>query len=215
MTLWDIRIEDTGEIREGLSIAELRDLLSVRRVLATDWARPDPIWPWRQLSTWDEFSDITHAQRRRRKVRDDADEEMDMTPMIDVTFLLLIFFMITASFELQKGLSFPPEKTKDPQSSQQQAPGLADLQRDRLVLKLGRDDSFRLLDENQVAGDVIAPDDLVDRLRQKSQQSKKHQLLILPHDFASHEALVLAIDASARAGITQVSVADILDTDGS
>ena len=29
-------------------------------------------------------------------------EEMDLTPMVDVTFLLLIFFMITASFNLQK-----------------------------------------------------------------------------------------------------------------
>lgn len=34
-------------------------------------------------------------------------EEMDLTPMVDVTFLLLIFFMITASFTLQKKMEMP------------------------------------------------------------------------------------------------------------
>ena len=32
------------------------------------------------------------------------DSGLDMTPMVDVTFLLLIFFMITASFSMQKSL---------------------------------------------------------------------------------------------------------------
>ena len=32
------------------------------------------------------------------------EEELDMTPMVDVTFLLLIFFMVTASFSLQKSI---------------------------------------------------------------------------------------------------------------
>lgn len=35
------------------------------------------------------------------------DTEMDMTPMVDVTFLLLIFFMVTAAFTLQKSLQVP------------------------------------------------------------------------------------------------------------
>ena len=35
------------------------------------------------------------------------EEEMDMTPMVDVTFLLLIFFMVTAAFSLQKSIKMP------------------------------------------------------------------------------------------------------------
>ena len=40
--------------------------------------------------------------------------EMDMTPMVDVTFLLLIFFMVTASFQLQKSIEMPRQQTDAP-----------------------------------------------------------------------------------------------------
>ena len=38
--------------------------------------------------------------RKRKKIKDDGDDscQLEMTPMIDVVFLLLIFFMTTASF---------------------------------------------------------------------------------------------------------------------
>ncbi len=38
------------------------------------------------------------------------DEEMDITPMIDVTFLLLIFFMVTSNMEKSATLAIPPAK---------------------------------------------------------------------------------------------------------
>jgi biopolymer transport protein ExbD/ribosomal protein S27E len=47
-----------------------------------------------------------------------SDGELDMTPMVDVTFLLLIFFMITAAFSLQKSLESPRQQS-DQASSQQ------------------------------------------------------------------------------------------------
>jgi len=40
-------------------------------------------------------------------------EEMDLTPMVDVTFLLLIFFMITAAFNLQKSMASRPATSDD------------------------------------------------------------------------------------------------------
>lgn len=62
-----------------------------------------------------------------------AAEDVDMTPMIDVTFLLLIFFMVTGLNE-QTGIELPPAKFGKGVSEQQatiitladrQAPGMA------------------------------------------------------------------------------------------
>ncbi len=50
-----------------------------------------------------------------RKKRDEA--ELDMTPMVDVTFLLLIFFMVTASFSLQKSIAMPRSQSDQPSTN--------------------------------------------------------------------------------------------------
>ena len=50
--------------------------------------------------------------------RDEPDfEEMDLTPMVDVTFLLLIFFMVTAAFSLQKSIEMPRQQTDAPSTT--------------------------------------------------------------------------------------------------
>ena len=101
---WDIRHDSSGVIHEGLERETVRELLSTRQLVVTDWARPAPSWPWHQLATIDDFCDIAHSQRRRRKQETAEDEEeMDMTPMIDVTFLLLIFFIVTLKFKTLEG----------------------------------------------------------------------------------------------------------------
>jgi hypothetical protein len=42
------------------------------------------------------------------------DPELDMTPMVDVVFQLLIFFMLTAAFALQKSLTLPKPADDQP-----------------------------------------------------------------------------------------------------
>ncbi len=45
------------------------------------------------------------------KKKDKPEEaELDITPMIDVTFLLLIFFMVTSTMDQQKQINVPPAK---------------------------------------------------------------------------------------------------------
>ncbi len=42
--------------------------------------------------------------RRRRGGRGDDEAEVDLTPMLDVVFIMLIFFIVTASFIKEVGL---------------------------------------------------------------------------------------------------------------
>ena len=41
---------------------------------------------------------------RRRRVREDEESEVNLTPMLDVVFIMLIFFIVTASFVKEAGI---------------------------------------------------------------------------------------------------------------
>jgi serine/threonine protein kinase/biopolymer transport protein ExbD len=69
-------------------------------------ARPKKVI--QHLPSWDDDDDEEPPRRKRMEA-----DELDLTPMVDVTFLLLIFFMITASFTMQKCFDVPPGNTKD------------------------------------------------------------------------------------------------------
>ena len=55
------------------------------------------------------------------KRRTDQDEnEIDMTPMLDVVFIMLIFFIVTASFvnEVGLGVNSPPTTDQPPPNTE-------------------------------------------------------------------------------------------------
>ena len=65
--------------------------------------------PWVSLPSWNESEDDDIGIGRHRP----DFETMDLTPMVDVTFLLLIFFMITAAFDLQKKFDVNAAQNED------------------------------------------------------------------------------------------------------
>jgi biopolymer transport protein ExbD len=57
-------------------------------------------------------------RRRRNKTSDEA--EVDMTPMLDIVFIMLIFFIVTATFLDERGIDLtqpppPPDDLPDTQ----------------------------------------------------------------------------------------------------
>jgi biopolymer transport protein ExbD len=58
----------------------------------------------------DEFADVPHSgtMKARRALED---TEMDITPMIDITFLLLIFFIVASKMDEAANVPLPPAKT--------------------------------------------------------------------------------------------------------
>lgn len=123
------------------------------------------------------------------------DEEMDLTPMVDVTFLLLVFFMITASFSIQKTLEVPP-----PNPDQQGA---------------SRSETIKDMEENSVlvhidSRNIISVDDvpLADptRLADVMRSSRMSEVLITAHENSMHDMLVKVIDASNEVGMQKIRV---------
>lgn len=208
--LWNLRQRGSDRVLGSLTTEQVRTAIYQGRLQGEDGALRTGQSDWQQLAVIDEFEAVVAGTEQRRRVPPaPEDEGIDMTPMIDVTFLLLIFFMITASFHLQKGLDFPPGETEDASESVA-AVGPAALA-NRIVLEIGIGDEFFMKDiANDSRSSQIPPEELIQRLREESLQKREDQLMIVPHELASNEAVVLAIDSAAQAGILKVSVADIV-----
>lgn len=126
-----------------------------------------------------------------------AEEEMDLTPMVDMTFLLLIFFMITASFQIQKSLEMPnPGNDK---KGAAQAVTLDSLEDKSVMVSV--DERNRVFVEDRPVADVSQ---LANVLSRTIRTTRKNELLITADEQAYHETVVRVIDAAQEAGAQKI-----------
>lgn len=136
--------------------------------------------------------------------------EMDMTPMVDVTFLLLIFFMVTASFTMQESLNIPKPESDEPST---QAQSIQDFQ-DNPEYVVVRVDAYNTYHVSTAAwpDEIEAPSEqeLLVKLRQAragdAQGNIPSKLLVIANIEALHERVVTAIDAGNDVGMDEVQL---------
>ena len=123
-------------------------------------------------------------------------EEMDLTPMVDVTFLLLIFFMITASFTLQKSMQVPPPDPDNAASPQQRED---DMQEESIMVEIDANNEIRI-------GDIVCEsfEDVVDAIEQKMGEEGKTAILLEAQPESTHEKSVLVFDAAQAAKVQAI-----------
>jgi biopolymer transport protein ExbD len=133
--------------------------------------------------------------------RERVDDEMDLTPMVDVVFQLLIFFMVTASFSLQKSLEMPvPDPDK--QGAAQSLQPLEDMQDTSVIVEI--DDRDNVLVDDEPLGDIgRLPDALRDRMRRE----QKSELVLTASANATHRTVVAVIDAANEVGMQRIRMA--------
>ncbi|MGL4593722.1 MAG: ExbD/TolR family protein [Thermoguttaceae bacterium] len=127
--------------------------------------------------------------------------EMDMTPMVDVVFLLLIFFMITASFGMQKAIEIPDS---DANSSAQQVRVPENDETNCISIEITSTDDILIEGET-----VSTLQELISILRDyKYQQSNRRTQTaqIAAASEASHGMVVRVIDAISATGIETVKI---------
>lgn len=157
---------------------------------------------------------VEREQRARATARDEADGEglalrrarielgqMDLTPMVDVTFLLLIFFMITASFSLQKAIPFPPPEP-DERGAVQTIVDEQQLLETSIEIEID-ERNVVYLDDVQLADS----DNLVDALLDRMRADQKTELLLKADAAALHETVVSVVDAANEAGMQKIRLA--------
>ena len=135
------------------------------------------------------------------------DDGLDMTPMVDVTFLLLIFFMVTAAFALQKSIRIP---TPDPSESSTQSRTVEELEQDDdyIIVRVDKDNTVWVND-----AEARSELDLLAKLKdarsggEATTSSGPSKLLVMASGDARHETVVMCLDMGTAAGIDDVRLA--------
>ncbi len=111
-TAFDVMISGTSTVYKGVPFTVVGDWIQQGRLLPTDQARPAGTGEWRPLSQTPLLAPYLPKPEPRRAEdqaealepvemglgrEQDYEEDVDMVPLIDVSLVLLIFFMMTTS----------------------------------------------------------------------------------------------------------------------
>jgi biopolymer transport protein ExbD len=126
-------------------------------------------------------------------------EELDLAPMVDVAFQLVLFFMVTATTVLYKTLEIPkPTQDQAPGAvAQGQSRSVDDLQKDYILVEIDSAGAMQI-DREPVAADVDA---LAERLRTAREKTGRKIMLLSADYSTAHRNAVLAYDAAIEIGM--------------
>ena len=117
---------------------------------------------------------------------------LDVTPLVDVIFLLLIFFLLTTTFVTSPGIPIDlPTAASDPQAKK---PKFIEI-------------SLTAKHQVYVQGVLIPKASLQAQLRKEKKQNGELTVLIRADNKARHEMVVYLMDQARRAGLTKLSIA--------
>ena len=129
--------------------------------------------------------------RRKHQANDEA--EINITPMLDIVFIMLIFFIVTTSFVKEKGLevsrpsSSPPKEIKKSKGP--------------IVVKIDANSNITM------KGRMLEKKAVEANLEREKAEKPDSPLIIAAHPDAETDALVTILDAAEAVGVGSVSVA--------
>lgn len=131
------------------------------------------------------------ALGKRRKVEEES--EIDLTPMLDVVFIMLIFFIVTASFVKESGIDVNRPPTNEQQPENDKPP-------ENIV--------FRVTEANEIwvgprRVDVRSVRALVERNKAEHPEGK---VIIQASPEAKTELFVKISDQAREAGVYDISL---------
>ena len=132
--------------------------------------------------------------RRVLGIQQKEEGEIDLTPMLDVVFIMLIFFIVTATFVKEMGLDVnTPDKNQNVKDADKQSIVVQVTSRDRIRIR-GRDIDFRAVRAN------------IERLHAENPEAP---VVIQPHPESKTEIMIHVMDSARQAGVFNVSIAAI------
>jgi biopolymer transport protein ExbD len=197
-TTWQVRHEGSPESVDGLTAEQVVEGLAEGSWEPTDEVRASGEADWQVIENHPQFADAAFELEPPPPRTYDDETRLDMNALIDVTLVLLIFFIILASYaalqkrfeapKLTAGAAGPAEVTRE-QIAESMIHVVMKRQDGRTVILL----QGREVPVNQLEGELL---NLVSANRNK---------LLLEHDGSiPHGEVVQVQDAAKGAGITRV-----------
>ncbi len=127
-------------------------------------------------------------------------EELDLAPMVDVAFQLVLFFMVTATTVLYKTLEIPKPAGEAPAGAvaQGRSRSLDDLMKDDYILVEIDDRGAMKLDREPIEP---VRETLVENLRRAREKTGRKSMLLAADAATLHRHAVLAYDAAHEIGL--------------
>ena len=130
-----------------------------------------------------------------RQSQTDDEPQLNLTPLIDVVFLLLIFFMVSTTFNKQSEITIElPEASGKP------------LKSEKFVIEIEIDNQGRyFVNQQRVKDNKVST--LKRAIRLTQGQKKNPQLIISSDRNTPYQAVVTAMDAARQLGLVNLTFA--------
>jgi len=122
---------------------------------------------------------------------EEEENEINLTPMLDVVFIMLIFFIVTATFIKEAGIQVERPDTVTADSQEDASILIAISPNDEIWIDRKKRDP-------RAVRAVIA---------QLHAENPKGSIVIQADEKSTHETLVIVMEAAKGAGVTNVSIA--------
>lgn len=119
---------------------------------------------------------------------------VNITPLIDVVFLLLIFFMVTTTFTRETQLQIDLPESQSELQAEELRP---------IEILVDRNGSYAVNDQVLIKHDIAS---LKSALREVSNDSNAQPIVITADSDTPHQAFITALDAVAQLGFAKVSI---------
>ncbi len=133
--------------------------------------------------------------------RSDEDVQINLTPLIDVVFLLVIFFMVSTTFSKESELQIRlPEATAEPPEQQQRTLRIEINQDGVYAVQGPQDEAARRLINTQ-------PETLRQAVKSAAGDATDIVVVIRADRMTPHESVVRAMDVARRLGLLRLTFA--------
>jgi biopolymer transport protein ExbD len=119
---------------------------------------------------------------------------MDVTPLVDVVFLLLIFFMVTTTFSLDQGIKLDLPKAETSENNQSEK----------------KESNIRVIVDSEdryfIQGSQVAREQLTESLLRLSQNRKDSIIHVQADKNSSHGSIVYLMDRARGLNLVHISL---------